>query len=202
MSGLWEKPVSHGDILKKVWKHLDLGVLESRHPFHTPVFGTVSEGIPETRIVVLRRFWRKPPRLAFHAHAGSPKIEQIRANPSAAWLFYHPAENFQVRMKGKALVHTDDELADEQWMSTSLFARRCYIGEAPGKSSKKPTHGMPKEIEKREPTAEESRTGRPNFAVISTSVETVDVMELDVRGHRRSLFVFKDGDLEMKWLTP
>lgn len=202
MSGLWEKPVSHGDILKKVWKHLDLGVLQSKHPFHTPIFGTAGEGGPEMRVVVLRRFWRRPPALAFHAHAGSPKIEQIRKDPSAAWVFYHPEENLQVRISGIAVVHTDDDLADEQWGATSLFARRCYIGSAPGMQSKKPTHGMPEEITDREPTVDESKEGRGNFAVISTSIKTVDVMELDVRGHRRSLFDWRSGELEMKWLTP
>ena len=202
MSGLWDKPVSHGDILKTVWKHLDLGVLQSKHPFHTPVFGTFGDSAPELRVVVLRRFWRKPARLAFHAHAGSPKIAQIDTNPAASWGFYHPEANLQVKITGKAIVHTDDELAEEQWEATSLFARRCYIGDAPGSLSKKPTHGLPAEIVDREPTAEESRAGRKNFAVISTSVETVDVMELDVRGHRRSFFDWRSGELEMKWLTP
>lgn len=202
MSGLWEKPVSHGDILKKVWKHLDLGVLQSKHPFHTAVFGTVADGAPELRVVVLRRFWRRPAMLAFHAHSGSPKIAQIEACPSAAWVFYHPEENFQARITGTARVHIHDDLADEQWDATSMFARRCYIGKAPGQTSKKPTHGMPDTITGREPTLEESREGRANFAVISTEIRTVDVMELDVRGHRRSLFEWKDGELEMKWLTP
>jgi len=202
MSGLWEKPVSHGDILKKVWKHLDLGVLQSKHPFHTAVFGTVADRAPELRVVVLRRFWRRPAMLAFHAHAWSPKIAQIEANPSAAWVFYHPEEHFQARIMGTARVHTDDDLADEQWDATSMFARRCYIGKAPGELSKKPTHGMPDAITDREPTPEESREGRGNFAVVSTEIRTVDVMELDVRGHRRSLFDWNDGELEMKWLTP
>ncbi|QQS39627.1 MAG: pyridoxamine 5'-phosphate oxidase family protein [Acidobacteriota bacterium] len=202
MSGLWEKPVSHGEILKKVWKHLDLGVLESKHPFHTPVFGTVCDGRPEMRVVVLRRFWRRPPGLAFHAHAGSPKLDQIRANPSATWVFYHPEENFQARIHGIAEIHLDDDLADEQWFATSLFARRCYIGKAPSEESKKPTHGLPEAIVDREPTAEESKAGRKNFAVISTKILKVDVMELDVKGHRRSLFDWTSGELETRWLTP
>ncbi len=202
MSGIWQKPVSHGDILKKVWKHMDLGVLQSKHPFHTPVFGTVCDGAPELRVVVLRRFWRSPARLAFHAHSGSPKLAHIRSNPTVNWVFYHPGENFQARISGLAQIHLDDELADEQWDATSLFARRCYIGKAPSGVSKKPTHGMPDEIVNREPTPEESREGRKNFAVISTQIVKVDVMELDVRGHRRSLFEWSNGELAMKWLTP
>jgi pyridoxine/pyridoxamine 5'-phosphate oxidase len=101
-NNIWEKPVSHGEILKNIWKHLDLGVLQRRHPFHQPVFGTICDNAPDLRMVVLRRFWRRPPRLAFHAHNGSPKINQIKANPNVYWLFYHPEEKLQVRIKGLA----------------------------------------------------------------------------------------------------
>jgi pyridoxine/pyridoxamine 5'-phosphate oxidase len=155
------------------------------------------------RVVVLRRFWRSPARLAFHTHYGSPKIEQIQNNPHVAWTFYHPQENFQARIRAIAQIHTDDELADEQWDATRLFSRRCYIGEASTQISKKPTHGMPKELTDREPTKEESEEGRSNFAVISTKIKEIDCLELDVRGHRRSLFIWNEaGGVENKWLTP
>lgn len=203
MSSIWDKPISHGDILKKIWKNLDLGVIERKHPFHTPVFGTENGNSPELRIVVLRRFWRKPARLAFHAHIGSPKIEQVKNNKNVSYLFYNAKENLQARIKGIAEIHTDDELADEQWEATALFSRRCYIGKAPTQISKKPTHGMPEEIVDRDPTREESERGRANFAVISTRIKEIDCLELDVRGHRRSLFIWNEnGGFEMKWLTP
>ncbi len=203
MSSIWENSTSHGEILKRVWKHLDLGVIQGNHPFHTPVFGTENGSSPSIRVVVLRRFWRHPARLAFHTHTGSPKIEQINKNPHVAWNFYHAEEKLQARIKGIATIHTDDELADEQWNATRLFSRRCYIGKAPTQESKKPTHGMPEEITDREPTAEESEEGRKNFAVITSTIEQIDCLELDVRGHRRSLFVWnEDGELETKWLTP
>lgn len=203
MSELWKNPISHGEILKKVWKHLDLGVIDAKHPFHTPVFGTENGNSPSLRVVVLRRFWRKPAALAFHTHLGSPKIKQIKNNSNVSWLFYHAEEKLQARIKGIAEIHTDDDLADEQWNATGLFSRRCYVGEAPTQTSKKPTHGMPKDLIDRSPTQEESEAGRKNFAVISTSIKSIDCLELDVHGHRRSLFVWnEDGELETKWLTP
>jgi 3-hydroxyisobutyrate dehydrogenase len=119
---IWDKPISHGEILKKIWKHLDLGTLEREHPFHTPVFATVANGCaPDLRVVVLRRFWRKPPLLAFHAHVGSPKVKQIENNPNVYYLFYHPTERIQVRVKGRAIIHRDDDLAEEQWLATEFF---------------------------------------------------------------------------------
>ena len=204
MSGnIWEKPVSHGEILKRIWKNLDLGTLQRKHPFHLPVFGSICDREPSLRIVVLRRFWRRPPMLAFHSHIGSPKINQIRSNPNVYWLFYHPENKLQIRIKGKAMIHEADELAEEQWLATELFSRRCYVGKAPTQESKKPTSGLPDDMEDREPTAEESEVGRANFVVITSTIDEIDCLELAVKGHRRSLFKWHDnGDLETKWLTP
>lgn len=200
---IWDKPVSHGEILKKIWKHLDLGVIDRKHPFHTPVFATESKGEANLRVVVLRRFWRKPARIAFHTHLGSPKIAEIEANNKVSWLFYHPVERFQLRIKGKATIHSTDELADEQWLATDFLGRRCYTGEAPSQVSEKATTGLSEDLTERKPTPEESETGRKNFAVISSTIDSIDCMELDVKGHRRSLFTWNEkGELETKWLIP
>ncbi len=200
---IWEKPVSHGEILKRIWKSLDLGTLQRKHPFHLPVFGSICDREPSLRVVVLRRFWRRPPMLAFHSHIGSPKINQLRSNPNVYWLFYHAEDKLQVRIKGKAKIHTDDELAEEQWLATELFSRRCYVGEAPTQESKKPTSGLPDDLNDREPSAEESEEGRANFVVITSTIEEIDCLELAVKGHRRSLFKWHEGgEIETKWLTP
>jgi len=200
---IWDKPVSHGEILKKIWNNLDLGTLDRDHPFHLPVFGTVSDGEARLRVVVLRRFWRKPSRLAFHAHIGSPKIEQIKINPQIYWLFFNPSEKFQVRIKGTATIHTDGELHEEQWLSTELFSRRCYVGESPSLESRKPTTGLPEHLIERKPTKEESEEGKANFAVISSTIDEIDCLEMNVKGHRRSLFRWNsEGELDTLWLTP
>jgi len=200
---IWDKPISHGEILKRVWKSLDLGTLQRKHPFHLPVFGSICDQEPSLRIVVLRRFWRRPPMLAFHSHTGSPKINQLKANPNVYWLFYSPEDRLQVRIKGKAELHTKDELADEQWVSTELFSRRCYVGEPPTQESRKPTSGLPEDLIDREPTHEESEEGRANFVVVTSTIDEVDCLEMSVKGHRRSLFRWhENGELETKWLTP
>lgn len=200
---IWEKPVSHGEILKRIWKHLDLGTLDRHHPFHTPVFATVEDCQPRLRTVVLRRFWRKPPALAFHAHIESPKVFQIRANPSVSWLLYHPDEKLQLRIRSRATVHADGDLHEEQWLATELISRRCYIGDPPSRESRRPTSGLPEELLGRKPTREESEEGKKNFVVVVTTIDEIDCMELAVRGHRRSRFRWNGaGDLETTWLTP
>lgn len=204
MDDIWKKPISHGEILKTIWKNLDLGTLDRKHPFHLPVVSTVCDGAPDSRIVVLRRFWRKNPRgLAFHAHAGSPKISELRANPNIYWLFYHPQDRFQVRVKGTAEVHTDGELHEEQWMATEFFSRRCYVGEAPSQSSDEPTSGLPEDLIDRAPTEAESEAGKSHFAVVFSTIDQIDCLEMNVKGHRRSSFKWQEtGELETEWLTP
>jgi hypothetical protein len=203
MNSIWEKQVSHGEILKRIWKNLDLGTLQRKHPFHVPVFGSICDREPSLRMIVLRRFWRRPPMLAFHSHNGSPKINQLRANPNVYWLFYSPEDRLQVRIKGKATLHTDDELAEEQWLSTELFSRRCYVGAPPTQESRKPTSSLPEDLIDREPTHEESEVGRANFVVVTSTIEEIDCLEMSVKGHRRSLFIWhENGELETKWLTP
>ncbi len=200
---IWQKPVSHGEILKTVWKNLDLGTLDRNHPFHTPVFGTITVNEPNLRMVVLRRFWRKPPQLAFHTHSGSPKITELASNPNIYWLFYHPQEKLQVRVKGRAEIHREGELHEEQWLATELFSRRCYIGEAPTRESRRPTSGLPADLIDRKPTHEESEVGKANFIVVTSTIVEIDCLEMNVKGHRRSLFQWhENGELCTKWLTP
>ncbi len=203
MNSIWDKPSSHGEILKNIWKHLDLAVIDRKHSFHTPVFATESNGEANLRVVVLRRFWRKPAKLAFHTHIGSPKITEIKNNPKVSWLFYGFDQKLQLRIKATAEIHNSDELFLEQWKATHPFSRRCYMGESPTLAAKKATSGLPEHIADREPTAEESELGKQNFVVISSKIDSIDCLELDFLGNRRSLFTWNiNGEIETKWLTP
>ncbi len=200
---IWDHPISHGELLKRIWQSLELGVNQRKHAFHTAVFATTRGKFPAARTVILRRFWKKPAAIAFHAHCGSPKVDQIKTNNSVSWLFYDKKEKLQVRINGTAQIHVDDEIADKQWNATAMFGRRCYMGLAPTGISKKPVHGMPSEVVNRDPTPEESESGRSNFCVVSSSIDYVDCLELDVRGHRRSFFRWNaKGEIEMGWLSP
>lgn len=204
MTSIWDKPVSHGEILKKIYKHLDLGVLEREHPFHTPVFATVCDGAPQARTIVLRRFWRKNPRaLAFHTHVGSPKVSEIKSNRNVSFAFYHAPEKLQICVNGTAEILTVGALHEEQWQATGFFSRRAYAGLAPSRQSEKPTNGLPEDLTSRKPTPEESEAGKSNFAVVFAEIKSIDCLELDVKGNRRSLFVWNQAnELVTKWLTP
>lgn len=184
---------------------LERGAANRKDDFHTPVFGTIGlNGEPELRVVVFRKILREPRMLVCHTDLRSPKIAEIEKDARVSWLFYHFEAKLQLRIRGRASIHTTDELAHEQWQNTQLFSRRCYCGDAPGTIKSEPSSGLADFLVDREPTAEESeRLGRKNFAVVSSTIDEIDSYELNFNGHRRSLFVWNEaGELATRWLTP
>lgn len=197
--------MSHEEILERVWVLLERGTSNRKDDFHTPVLATVrADGAPEMRTVVFRKVVREPRALMCHIDWRSPKATEIQNDPRVSWLFYHVEEKLQLRIRGRASFHTDDELANVQWQNSALFSRRCYCGDAPGTEKDEPSSGLAEFLIDREPTAEESeRLGRKNFAVLSSTIDEIDVYELHVKGHRRSLFAWSEtGELAARWLTP
>ena len=92
MSSIWDKPISHGEILKKIYKHLDLGVLDREHPFHTPVFASVCDGAPHARVVALSPFTRTPHRRRF---------PRLGATKTWLWLFITRRKNCKSASKAR-----------------------------------------------------------------------------------------------------
>lgn len=193
------------EILNRAFDLIERGIKERHDDFHTPVLVTIgADNLPEARTVVLRKFERDTRNLLCHVDLRSPKVLEIQNNPNTTWLFYHQPEKLQLRIRSRTTIHTDDELANRQWQASQLFSRRCYCGDAPGTLKDAPSSGLPAFLEDRQPTAEESETmGRKNFAVLQSNINEIEIYELHVRGHRRSLHIFgENGELETRWLTP
>ena len=193
------------DLLERAFGLLERGAANRKDDFHTPALATInSDDAPEIRTVVLRKFARESLLLMCHVDLRSPKIAEIERNNRVSWLFYHDTEKLQLRARGQAEIHTDDDLAQAQWDNSQLFSRRCYCGDQPGTIKNEPSSGLPDFLQDREPTEIESeQLGRQNFAVLTTKIAEIDFYELNIRGHRRSLFIFSDnGELETRWLTP
>jgi hypothetical protein len=199
---IWDESPSLDELLDRIFAAFEEGVRSAKHPFHLGVFGTLSGRAPRMRTVVLRRFWRETPRLAFHTHAGSPKVTEIGENPSVAWVFYDREAGLQLRVAATASIHNSDELEHEQWDRTTTLGKRCYLGAPSGVEFPEATSGLPFDPDSI-PDDLDVEEGRSNFVVISTRIDSIDCLELDVRGHRRSHFVFDDGGrASATWLTP
>ena len=190
------------DILAHAWSLLVRGGADRKSPVHTPVVCSVDEaGLPQARVMVLRKADPAASSLRFHTDARSPKAAQLDGRPVAV-LAYHPAEQVQLRISGTARVLTDGEPVDGIWNQSTLFARRCYLAEnPPGTPLPGPASGLPAWIEGQQPTAEQIVPARANFATLWISVTSIDWLHLANSGHRRALFRAADG-WAGEWLAP
>lgn len=162
---------------------------------HTPVVITPDA---DARIMVLREFDIDSSTLRFHTDIRSPKVQVIGEGADMAVLFYDPDAKVQLRCRGRGRIETDTPLADAAWASSTKFARRCYLGAAPGEESDGPSSGLPDWAQGEQPTDEQLVPARANFAVLLVTLSEVDWYWLSHEGHRRALI----GDTGDRWLTP
>jgi 3-hydroxyisobutyrate dehydrogenase len=166
--------------------------------------------------VTLRRVQRDHGWLQFHADLRSPKAQQTLANPSLAWLFYSRRHSFQIRLQTRAVVHHQDDVANEAWQGTELMSRRCYMmPQAPGTTANEATTGLPPEIQDEIPTEDQSREAYQNFSVVRAWVQSMDLYHIAWDRSRRAIFHYETSPdvsgsghpsdkvcFEKCWLTP
>lgn len=117
--------------LSELWDQLTAGVAEGPHPFHTASLATVgthsgASVAAEVRTVVLRYVDRKRWRVDLHTDLRSPKVAEIRANPAVSLLLYDAPGKRQLRVKGRATIHNQDDLTAERWETVRSQSRLCY----------------------------------------------------------------------------
>jgi hypothetical protein len=160
----------------------------------------------DLRVLVLRAFHGENWQFRFHTDSRSPKVGMIEAQPSIGLLFYDKDVKVQIRVRGTATVHRDDALADAAWAESTNFARRCYLAvDGPGSASPRPTSGLPPHIEGEQPSDDDLRPARSNFAIIMVRALRLDWLYLANSGHRRAVFERgeTDGtDWQGRWVIP
>jgi pyridoxamine 5'-phosphate oxidase len=195
--------LSLDDVLKQAWATLLSGVKDRKSPLHTPTLGTAGMGGANIRIVILRSVVPEARTLCCHTDVRSAKVWDIKRNSNVSWLFYHAEEKVQLRLLGTATIHSRDALADARWAATGLMSRRAYATTlAPGTDSEIPTSGLPAFLLDRNPTLEESETGRENFAVVQCKVSAMEWLYLNSNGHRRAKFTWNNDALSASWIIP
>jgi pyridoxamine 5'-phosphate oxidase len=185
------------------WQRLSKGSLSSKNDFYLPVVGTIKANQTTLRTVVLRKVWPSEKQLAFHTDIRSDKINDLVTNPSVSWLFYSKTHRLQLRLMSKATIHTNDDITETAWLQTSPSSRKCYLSNPkPGSVSPQVSSGLPDFMTNRDPTEEESRPGKINFAVIITKVESLEWLWLNKKGHRRAIFEYENTNYNGQWLIP
>ncbi len=196
-------PRSLPDILAATWASLADGVAHARDPFHTPTVGTIRDGVPQLRTVVLRHADRNTAQLGFHTDARSLKRDDLTASPNLAWHFYDRERQIHLRILGHASTHTDDEVADRAWASVTPLGRRCY-GQVlrPGQPTEQPDVSLPflGDLEADEPDT--IARCRENFCVVRCELTEIDWLNLRFEGHQRARFTREGPDWSWCWIAP
>lgn len=189
------------DLEKDSWARLVHGATKSRSPFHTPCIATQHKEEVNMRTVVLRGANPIEKTLHFHTDIRSMKWDELIVNPSISALFYDASERIQLRIKGIAALHHQDQITQEAWQKTSLSSRRCYLTAfSPSSFSDIPTSGLPEQIEQENFSLEESEAGLQNFGIVSIQVQSIDWLWLNHAGHRRAYFDYVQG--RNQWMIP
>jgi hypothetical protein len=188
-------------VMDQIWQGLRAGVADRAHPWHTAVLATVGTHGAEARTVVLRAAERGHEELRFHTDRRSAKLRELAANPGVCLVCY--GDGVQLRARGSAIVHRDDDLADEAWARSNSMARRCYLPtRAPGTPLDASASALPAAFVSARPTLEETVPGRANFAVVSVIVDAFDWLDLTCDGHRRAQFQRRDAHWSGRWVVP
>jgi pyridoxamine 5'-phosphate oxidase len=190
-----ETLLTHDAILADLWSRLHQGKADPNHPFHWPGIATINEiqGVT-ARTVVLRRVDEAPRLLWFHTDRRSAKFADLLNDATVAWLFYDHPSRLQVRVHSQATLHTNDAVAQEQWVAAPGHMRELY------RTPLSPGAVLP-QIHSAKPTG--GSDGRDHFAVVSCKVESIDWLYLHPNAHRRARFSWSSDDLlTAEWLAP
>ena len=168
---------------------------DRRAPMHTPVVAT---GDADARVMVLRAF--DPWTLRFHTDHRAPKVRVMEEDPRVGILLYDKAEKVQIRVRGQARIERNGAVAQAAWEAGNNFARRCYLGDAPGTVAQAASSGLPSRFEGPEPTDDDLVPARAHFAVLLVELTHLDWFHLAHDGHSRAQFDLVEGTAQ--WVTP
>lgn len=191
-------------ILESLWDRLERAADRPSEAFRRLSFGTVRAQAPRVRSVILRRVEPGERRLSFHTDRRSEKVTEIRSNERAAWHGWDPERRIQIRLRGQATIHVDDRVCDELWSSQAPRSLVHYCQETPpGQVMETPGGGEGTQSDE-SLTHEDVARGRPNFAVVRTSIDSIDWLRLRRKGDLRARFRFnrRRRAFEGAWIAP
>jgi pyridoxamine 5'-phosphate oxidase len=191
------------DVAEQSWQLLGRGGADGKDPFHTPTMVTLGQdSYPAARTVILRKTLRPERALLCHSDWRSQKVAQLQANDRVVWHFWHPKRRIQLRLRGRATLHHDDELAEQEWERTEASSRLNYSAEQPPStvmSSLQEAQAVQTTYDELEQA--DSEAWRGHFCVIRSEIEAFDYLLLARSGHRRAQFHWQDNAWQGQWVV-
>ncbi len=178
-----------------LWLRIETAARTAGDPFRAVVLTTAVDGQPAARTVILREAHAGSRTLAVFSDARAAKVDQLRRNPRAQWLFFDPRARIQIRAGGPVTLHRDDDIARQALEKVSPANRANYATHfPPGSEIAQPALAlmMPADHD----------AGRDHFTVIRATIEELDWLELGEPHHRRASFTWDGHMWNGRWLVP
>ncbi len=184
------------ETLADAFSRLSHAAADRAAPFRTLALATVAgTGTPAVRIVVLRSFEASSRSLTVHTDARAAKHAEIFANPTVALVAWDAGPRLQIRLRGRAVTHIGDAVAQTDWDALPPLTRNLYRLRQPSGSP------LPAPLAGHDDVGTEVE-GFVHFAVIDITFDRLETLHLADEGHIRARFDFTDGNMSASWLMP
>ncbi|OAQ40543.1 hypothetical protein A5893_06240 [Pedobacter psychrophilus] len=165
--------------------------------FHLPVIGSINENEVELRTVVLRDFNENNNTLVFYTDFRSPKIDQIKNNPTVSFMFYDGVLKEQLRIKTKSTIHHHDDISLKYWEKIKPENRRDYAAkQSPSSAS------IDFSTYLEEDWINHTEDFYQNFAVVYNEILEIDWLIINKELNKRARFFIQKSGFIGEWLTP
>ncbi|MBC7653484.1 MAG: pyridoxamine 5'-phosphate oxidase family protein [Oligoflexus sp.] len=169
----------------------------SKTNFHFPVIGSINNNEVELRTVVLRDFNEKNNTLVFYTDSRSPKINQIKNNPTVSFLFYDGVLKEQLRIKSKSTIHHNDDISLKHWEKIKPENRRDYASKnSPSSASNDISNYLEKNW------IDNTGNYYQNFTVVYNEIVEIDWLVLNKDKNKRARFFIQESGFKGEWLVP
>jgi general stress protein 26 len=168
------------EIKKTVLQTLNRAGNDRRSAFRFIILNTIVDKYPNSRYVVLRKFDIQKQELFIFTDFRSSKIKEINEHEMVSVLAYDRQKKCQVKLKAKATIHHNDQIANKYWDSLENGKDSYNTINQPGtaKDSLQDAQQMKDEYDSQ------------YFAVITLKILEVEILQLSSNGHIRALFDF------------
>lgn len=186
-----------------IWRDLEAAPENQASPFRTPVLGTTNLFECAMRVVVLRHADAAKRELVCYSDARAQKVHQLKLCEQGHWLFHDPARRVQLRISAHTMVHQNDAIALAHWAKTPLTHRRNYCAnQPPGSDIHAPGDAISPELKSPKVTAKQLQAGYENFAVLVSTVDQIEFLQLADEGNVRAVFNWTVVKWSGLWLVP
>lgn len=151
--------------------------------------------------VVLRESSADDYTLLFYTDIRSEKVKEIEQDNHLTIIIYDDARRLQLILKGTAVIHHQNKIAQLYWDDEGHRNRWSYMARpAPSTVVNEPVNGL--EHLNGKSFDEDDNSGYENFAVVQIEISYLEWLQLSREGNSRARFIQQAAEWQGMWLVP